>query len=70
MTSGLLLPESLTPRECDVLALLVAGRTNLEISRELHISKETVKSHVAHIFRKLEVRPRTQAVIRARELGY
>ncbi len=64
------LPEPLTPRECDVLRLLIAGHTNLQISIELHITKETVKSHVAHIFRKLDVRSRTQAAICARELGF
>ncbi|MDW7674236.1 MAG: LuxR C-terminal-related transcriptional regulator [Bacillota bacterium] len=64
------LPEPLTPRECDVLRLLIAGRTNIQISTELHVSKETVKSHVAHIFRKLDVHSRTKAAIRARELGF
>jgi DNA-binding NarL/FixJ family response regulator len=64
------LPESLTPRECDVLKLLIAGLTNIEISNELHVSRETVKSHVEHIFRKLDVHSRTQAVIRAQELGF
>jgi ATP/maltotriose-dependent transcriptional regulator MalT len=64
------LTEPLTPRECDVLKLLIVGRTNIQISDELHVSSETVKSHVEHIFRKLDVRSRTQAVIRARELGF
>ncbi|WP_246599796.1 LuxR C-terminal-related transcriptional regulator [Clostridium lacusfryxellense] len=58
----------LTPRECDVLRLLVAGLTNVQISGELYISKETVKSHVEHIFNKLDVHSRTQAVIRASKL--
>ena len=62
--------ESLTPRECDVVKLLITGLTNKEISAELHISNETVKSHVEHIFRKLDVHSRIQAVIRARELGF
>ncbi len=61
--------EHLTSREREVLDLLIAGRTNGDISAELHISKETVKSHVSHIFRKLDVRSRTQAVSRSRELG-
>jgi len=64
------LPEPLTPRECDVLKLLMANRTNFQISTELHISKETVKSHVAHILRKLDVHSRAQAAARARELGF
>lgn len=65
-----LLIEPLTPRECDVLKLLVVGRTNLQIGKELYISGETVKSHIAHLFRKLDVSSRAQAAIRARELGF
>ena len=61
--------EPLTHRECDVLELIIAGRTNRQISAELHISNETVKSHAARIFRKLDVHSRTQAIARARELG-
>jgi DNA-binding CsgD family transcriptional regulator len=64
------LPESLTPREFDVLKLLIAGLTNTEIGAELHVSGETVKTHMEHIFRKLDVHSRTQAVIRALELGF
>ena len=64
------LTELLTPRERDVLRLLVAGRSNLQISAELFISNETVKSHVAHLLRKLDVASRAQAAIRARELGF
>ena len=65
-----LIPEPLTPREYDVLKLLIAGNTNLQISTRLFISHETVKSHVAHILRKLDVRSRAQATVRARELGF
>lgn len=61
--------KPLTSRECDVMKLLAAGLTNIQISDELYISRETVKSHVEHIFNKLDVHSRTQAVIRARELG-
>ncbi|MDD4081085.1 MAG: response regulator transcription factor [Eubacteriales bacterium] len=67
---GELLIEPLTPRECDVLKLLALGRTNLQIGKELYITSETVKSHVSHIFRKLDVNSRTQAANRARELGF
>lgn len=63
------LSEPLTQREREVLKLLVAGRTNLQISAELFISKETVKSHVSNLLRKLDVNSRIQASIRARELG-
>jgi DNA-binding CsgD family transcriptional regulator len=62
--------ENLTPRECDVMELLMAGLTNNEISTELYVSGETVKSHVEHIYRKLDVHSRAQAVIRARGLGF
>lgn len=62
--------ESLSPREQDVLKLLVEGCTNLQISTRLHISPETVKTHVSNIFRKLEVCSRTQAAIRGKELGF
>lgn len=64
------LAEPLTARECDVLRLLVAGQTNREIAARLFIAEETVKSHVAHILRKLEVDSRTQAALRGRELGF
>jgi LuxR family transcriptional regulator, maltose regulon positive regulatory protein len=63
------LAEPLTQRECDVLTLIVAGRTNRQMGEELYITEETVKSHVAHILRKLDVTSRTQAAIRGRELG-
>ena len=65
-----LLSQHLTPREHEVLKLLIAGCSNFQISTELYISNETVKSHVAHLLRKLEVSSRTQAAIRAKELGF
>ncbi|MDF2628758.1 MAG: helix-turn-helix transcriptional regulator [Symbiobacteriaceae bacterium] len=64
------LAEPLTPREADVLKLLVAGRTNRQIGEELYITEETVKTHVVRILRKLDVTSRTQAAVRGRELGY
>jgi DNA-binding CsgD family transcriptional regulator len=64
------LSEPLTQREGEVLRLIVAGRTNRQIAQELFIATETVKSHVVHIFRKLDVTSRTQAAIRGRELGF
>lgn len=63
------LPEPLTQREMEVLRLIAAGRTNRQIGEELYIGEETVKSHVVHILRKLDVTSRTQAAVRARELG-
>jgi len=60
--------EPLSEREVEVLALVAAGRSNAEIARELYLSVGTVKAHVHHIFGKLLVRNRSQAVARAREL--
>ena len=59
----------LTPRERDVLDLLVRGLSNPEICRELGISEATAKTHVSRVLQKLEVRDRVQAVIYAYENG-
>jgi DNA-binding NarL/FixJ family response regulator len=67
--TGDVLPQ-LSPREQDILRLLAKGRSNTEIAHELVVSLETVKSHVAAVLLKLEVRDRTQAVIRAYETGF
>ena len=60
--------EPLSEREVEVLGLVAAGRSNAEIARELYLSLGTVKAHIHHIFGKLLVRNRSQAVARAREL--
>jgi LuxR family transcriptional regulator, maltose regulon positive regulatory protein len=68
--SGLpILVEPLSAQELRVLRLLVAGLSNLEISRELVVSPNTVKTHIANLFAKLEVSRRTQAVGKARDLS-
>lgn len=67
MSMGLV--ETLTPREFDVLGLLAAGFSNEKIANELVISIRTVKKHTSNIYGKLGVDNRTQAVIRAQELG-
>ena len=59
----------LTSREVEVLALVARGKTNQEISESLFISKATAKVHVRRIIGKLGVSDRTQAVVRALELG-
>jgi DNA-binding NarL/FixJ family response regulator len=58
-----------TPREEEVLQLLASGQTNQEIAQTLGISKGTAKVHVERIIRKLGVSDRTQAAVRAIELG-
>ena len=63
------LPGSLTPRELDVLRLVTTGKTNRQISGELYLALSTVKGHVERIIAKLEVSDRTQAVVKAIELG-
>lgn len=60
---------TLTPREVEVLRLVVAGLSNQAIAERLVISEWTVKSHLTRVFRKLDVSSRTQASVRARELG-
>jgi LuxR family maltose regulon positive regulatory protein len=60
--------EPLSEREIEVLELVAAGLSNAEIAGELYLSVGTVKAHVHHIFGKLLVRNRSQAVARAREL--
>jgi DNA-binding NarL/FixJ family response regulator len=59
----------MSDRQRDVLRLLVAGRSNKLIGRELALSESTVKTHLAVVFRKLQVNSRTQAVIKAARLG-
>jgi len=61
--------RDLTGRELEVLRLVAAGKTNRDISKELYVSEATVKSHLVHIFAKLDVDSRTAAVARARESG-
>ena len=57
--------EDLTPREADVLDLLITGASNKDIARQLEISVHTVKFHVAAILAKLGAKGRTGAVARA-----
>ena len=62
-------PGRLSPREREVLQLLTKGQTNREIARKLTVSVSTVKIHVEHILAKLGVSDRTQAAVRAVEMG-
>ena len=61
--------DDLSEREREVLALIGAGRSNTEIAESLFISMATVKTHVRHIFAKLALRDRAQAVVVARDAG-
>ncbi|MDQ2997923.1 MAG: LuxR family transcriptional regulator, partial [Chloroflexota bacterium] len=63
-------PQLLTAREREILGLLAAGMTNPQITAQLVIGAGTVKTHTLHIYRKLEVANRTQAIVRAQDLGF
>jgi LuxR family transcriptional regulator, maltose regulon positive regulatory protein len=63
------LPEPLSERELEVLALIAAGNSNEEIASKLFVSVSTVKTHINNLYRKLGTRSRTQAVARAREMS-
>lgn len=63
------IPEALTDRELEVLRLEAAGLTNAEIAGRMYISIATVKRHISNLYGKLGVTHRTQALVRARELG-
>ena len=59
----------ISARELEVLELLAAGQSNKEIARRLDVSPNTVKTHVTKLFGKLQARRRTEAILRARQLG-
>jgi DNA-binding NarL/FixJ family response regulator len=61
--------DLLTPREIDVLRLVGSGLSNGEIATTLFLSEATVKTHLAHVFTKLDLRDRAQAVVAAYESG-
>ena len=63
------LVEPLSPREMEVLRLIASGLSNKQITTELAVSLNTVKKHTSHIYDKLGVNGRTQAIARARELN-
>jgi DNA-binding NarL/FixJ family response regulator len=64
---ALVLP--LSPREREIVSLLGSGASNKEIADRLNLAEGTIKNHVTNILTKLDVRDRTQAALRARQLG-
>lgn len=62
--------EPLSDREREILRLITTGSSNREIAERLFIAEGTVKNHVTNILGKLDVRDRTQAALKARELGF
>jgi DNA-binding NarL/FixJ family response regulator len=63
------LPNPLSERELEVLKLLATGATNREIGAQLYIAEGTVKNHLTNIMAKLDARDRSQAALKARDLG-
>ena len=61
--------EKLTDREQEILSLLASGYMYKEIADELFISMDTVKTHIRHIYEKLQVRTRTEAVVKYLDKG-
>jgi len=62
--------EPLSDREQEILALIATGATNREIGNQLFLAEGTVKNHVTNVLGKLGVRDRTQAALKAREMGF
>lgn len=60
---------SISKREYDVLELIAQGHTNQEVADKLFVSPNTIKTHLANLFAKLDVNRRTQAIQRAKELN-
>lgn len=63
------LAEPLSPRELEILRLIAQGLSNQEIGQQLFLALDTIKGHNRRIFEKLQVQRRTEAILRARELG-
>jgi len=68
-TSSEVLPDPLSEREIELLRLIASGLSNKEVAESLFITEGTVKNHITHILGKLGVRDRTQAALKAKEIG-
>ena len=64
------LVEKLSEREMEVLMFVAAGLSNKQITEELFISLSTVKTHLRNIYGKLDVHSRTEAIVKAKNLGF
>jgi DNA-binding NarL/FixJ family response regulator len=64
------LPEPLTKKESEVLALMTAGLSNKDIAESMGVTEATIKTHASTIFAKLGVRDRVRAVLKGLEIGY
>jgi DNA-binding NarL/FixJ family response regulator len=69
MNEGVLMMRDLTAREKEVVYLISQGNSNNDIAREMVLSEKTVKNHISHILRKLELKDRTQVAILAWKTG-
>jgi DNA-binding NarL/FixJ family response regulator len=69
-SSSTALPEPLTSREREILSWITKGLTNKEIALHLNLTEGTVKNYISVIYQKLNVQDRTQAALKARELGF
>jgi LuxR family maltose regulon positive regulatory protein len=65
----MVLAEPLTDRELEILSYLPTRLSNVELARRFFVSVNTIKTHIAHIYRKLDVPDRNTAIVRARDLG-
>lgn len=67
--TAMVLPEPLTERELELLSYLPTRMSNVELARRFFVSVNTIKTHLAHIYRKLDVPDRNAAIVRSRDLG-
>jgi DNA-binding NarL/FixJ family response regulator len=61
--------DPLSPREVEILGLVAQGFRNADVAKRLFISPKTVKTHLQHIYAKLDVNSRTEAAVKAKEAG-